>query len=53
MLNTIMAARSMVFMVILLLDLVERLAEMDVTVQRKLATKHPDENRMVVVCSVE
>jgi hypothetical protein len=48
-----MAARSMVFTVILLLGPVERLADIAFTVQRKLAKKHPDENSIVVACSVE
>ena len=43
----------MVFMVIVLLGLLERLAEIGVTVGLELATKHPDENRMVVACSIE
>jgi hypothetical protein len=33
--------------------LVERLAEINFTVQRKLATKNPDGNPMSVACSVE
>lgn len=53
MLNTIMAARGMVFMLIFLLGLVRRLAGTGVIGLRKLLTKCPNENRMIIALSVE
>jgi hypothetical protein len=52
MLNTIMAARSIVFMIIFG-GLARWLAEIDIIGLRRLLAKRPNENHMIIAFSVE